>query len=130
MNLPSIESIISMPPGPEMDRLVHVLVLKQEKKAKVPKYSTDITKAIEIIDHLPLHVGYLSQAMENFTPTRPYFAADGSQLIVTADTAAKALCKAALIYLRDNLPGERPSDIETAAATPPPEEPAHEAAAD
>jgi hypothetical protein len=129
MNLPDIQSIVAMPPGPEMDRLIHVLVLKQEKKSKTPKYSSDITRAIEIIEHLPLHVGYLAQTMENFTPTRPYFASDGNQLIVTADTPAKALCKAALIYLRDNLPGERPAEAD-APVTHQPEEPSNEAAAD
>lgn len=110
-----------------MDNLIHVLVLKQEKKGRIPKYSTDITKSVEIIHHLPLHVGYLSQTMDNFTPTRPYFAADAVNLIVTAATPALALCKAALIYLNDQLPETKPS------AQPPeviPEPASNEAASD
>ncbi len=99
----TIEQIIAMRPGPELDRAVHEHLFS--RTGRPHKYSTT-NAAIEILDVVPMQLERLREADPDFKPERPFRCRfqlgpieEPDARSVTAATAQVALCKAALVRL-------------------------------
>lgn len=121
------EDILAMVPGPELDRLVatevkgitpyidsegsfHNLYYVESKKAYrlIPKYSTDIAAAWEVVERINHHIieiskrekirGYVTYRVWVFTRSLEYPDECWDRLVqVEGKTAPEAICKAALL---------------------------------
>lgn len=99
----TIEQIIAMRPGLELDRAVHEHLFS--RTGRPHKYSTT-NAALEILDVVPMQIERLREADPDFKPERPFRCRfqlgpieEPDERTVTAATAAVALCKGALIRL-------------------------------
>jgi hypothetical protein len=99
--------ILALPPGPELDKAVHLFVFSNDGKARY--YSTKDADGIRLLDKLPLFVARIPDNHPNYEASRPFCAGtlihnpdvkgDMTALRVTASTRLVALCKAALIVV-------------------------------
>lgn len=101
-----LDTIAALRPGPELDRLVHTIVLRlpEESRNDLPCYS-ETTGALVVLGVVPIEVGRYSESDPEFTHERPYygrFTVGPIQNVQTylfkCATPEVALCKAALAY--------------------------------
>lgn len=106
MQQPTIEQILAMPEGQELDALVHRIALNRPGKPRA--YSTKPDVAIDLIVHLPIGVSRLSPQSPGYKPERPFVAMIlertpqlnyATQSSVSAKTIALALSKMALLFV-------------------------------
>lgn len=102
----TVEQILALPPGPDLDRAVHSQALGRPGRA--PLYSTKQEVAVDLIAQLPIGVARLAQNAPGYRPEKPfvaflleksprdatYFAATS----VASATLAVALCRMALLF--------------------------------
>lgn len=101
-----LETIAALRAGPEIDRLVHTLVLNlpERDSNECPCYS-ETTGALVVLGVVPIEVGRYRDTDPDFTNERPYYGrftvgpvTDPKTYVFRCPTAELALCKAALAY--------------------------------